>query len=131
MDENQNKPKGKYRVGKGRPPTETQWKCGQSGNPSGRPKGSRNFATIFGEILNRTRTVLRNGKRSPISTREFIAEVVVQKAAGGDLNAYRELRSMEPEIAREQRTIKLITLDMSAEEASALYAESLKQPFTY
>lgn len=31
-----------YRVGKYKPPEDTQWKPGQSGNPSGRPRGSKN-----------------------------------------------------------------------------------------
>lgn len=31
-----------YEVGYGKPPAETRFKKGQSGNPNGRPKGSRN-----------------------------------------------------------------------------------------
>ena len=38
-------------VGYGRPPVNRQFKPGQSGNPRGRPKGSKNFATIFAEAL--------------------------------------------------------------------------------
>ena len=34
--------KGDYTVGYGKPPTATRFKKGQSGNPKGRPKGSRN-----------------------------------------------------------------------------------------
>ncbi len=39
-----------YKVGFGKPPIEPQYKKGQSGNPRGRPKGSRNHKTILQEI---------------------------------------------------------------------------------
>ena len=38
-------------VGYGRPPRAHQFKPGQSGNPKGRPKGSKNESTILREIL--------------------------------------------------------------------------------
>lgn len=44
---------GDYEVGYGRPPKETQFKKGQSGNPKGRPKGSRNFKTYVQQVLNK------------------------------------------------------------------------------
>jgi hypothetical protein len=36
-------PKGEYRVGYGRPPLNTRFKSGHSGNPKGRPKGSKSL----------------------------------------------------------------------------------------
>jgi hypothetical protein len=36
-----------YNVGYGKPPVQTRFRKGQSGNPKGRGKGSRNFATVF------------------------------------------------------------------------------------
>jgi hypothetical protein len=36
-----------YKVGNCKPPRETQWKPGQSGNPKGRKPGSRSFKSIF------------------------------------------------------------------------------------
>jgi hypothetical protein len=40
-----------YRVGYKRPPVHTRFKPGQSGNPSGRSKGSQNLQTLFTKIL--------------------------------------------------------------------------------
>ena len=40
-----------YIVGYGKPPDHTQFKPGQSGNPHGRRKGSKNYRTIVGEIM--------------------------------------------------------------------------------
>lgn len=40
------------RVGYGCPPVQSQFKPGQSGNPSGRAKGSQNLKTLFNKVLN-------------------------------------------------------------------------------
>ena len=53
---------GTYSVGYGRPPEETRFKPGQSGNPKGRPKGSKNLRTLFAEELRRSVTLKENGK---------------------------------------------------------------------
>jgi len=41
-----------YAVGYCRPPLHSRFKPGQSGNPSGRVKGSKNLKTLFHQILN-------------------------------------------------------------------------------
>jgi hypothetical protein len=40
-----------YEVGRGKPPRAHQWKPGQSGNPRGREKGSKNESTMLRELL--------------------------------------------------------------------------------
>lgn len=39
----------RYEVGYGKPPSATRFKPGQSGNPHGRPKGSKNIQPPIGE----------------------------------------------------------------------------------
>src|SRR5262249_9876502 len=74
-------------VGYGRPPVNRQFKPGQSGNPRGRPKGSKNLATMFAEALSRPVTVRdKSGKIRRLSKREL--EVIVNKAAAGDPKAF-------------------------------------------
>ena len=55
-------------VGFGRPPIEHQFKTGRSGNPKGRPKGSRNFSTEVKRMLEMTVPVDLDGKRRHMST---------------------------------------------------------------
>jgi hypothetical protein len=49
-------------VGYKRPPREHQFRPGQSGNPSGRPKGARNFKSELREELGELVTI-RDGER--------------------------------------------------------------------
>ena len=50
------------KVGPGNPPRHTRFKPGQSGNPNGRPKGSKNFATILQQQLTKKITITVDGK---------------------------------------------------------------------
>jgi Family of unknown function (DUF5681) len=56
------RPSKSYEVGKGRPPRATRWKPGQSGNPKGRPKGSRPIGAVLQAILGQRIAVTENGK---------------------------------------------------------------------
>ena len=46
-----------YQVGYGRPPQHTRFPKGQSGNPKGRPKGSRALASIWLRAMNEKVTI--------------------------------------------------------------------------
>jgi hypothetical protein len=76
-----------YEVGHGRPPKHTRFVRGTSGNPKGRPKGSKNFATTIQAELKRRVTVTEDGRRKKISKREAVAKQLVNKAAAGDPRA--------------------------------------------
>ena len=40
-----------YPVGYGKPPAESRFQKGQSGNPGGRPRGTKKLVTLLGEVL--------------------------------------------------------------------------------
>src|SRR3954464_10587070 len=71
-----------YAVGYRRPPLHTRFKPGQSGNPSGRVKGSKNLKTLFHQILNE-QIPLRDGAQSKSVTK---AEALMRRLIIGGLN---------------------------------------------
>ena len=75
-------------VGYKNPPEHSQFKPGQSGNPRGRPKGSRNTATMLNEILREKVTVNQGGRRVRMSRLEVMIRTSVRKAVQGDSRAY-------------------------------------------
>src|SRR5215212_1329610 len=71
-----------YSVGFCRPPLHTRFKPGQSGNPSGRVKGSKNLKTLFHQILNE-QIPLRDGTQTKSVTK---AEALMRRLIIGGLN---------------------------------------------
>src|SRR5579871_3182034 len=80
-----------YQVGRGRPPQHTQFAKGKSGNPKGRPKGSKNFATTIQSELKRHVSVTEEGRRKKITKREATAKQLVNRAASGDTKSIQLL----------------------------------------
>src|SRR5260221_2753243 len=91
-----NRGKEVYEIGFGKPPRSRQFKPGESGNPAGRPRGAKNFATAIEQELNSRVIVNENGRRKRISKREVIAKHLVNKAAGGGLQAIPLLLNQAP-----------------------------------
>src|SRR6516165_9963053 len=76
-----------YEVGYRKPPRHSRFKKGQSGNPRGRPSGSKNLSTLLSEALNEPVVVTENGKRRKISKRQAIITQLVNQSAKGDWRA--------------------------------------------
>ena len=60
-------PERPYEVGYQKPPQQSRFKPGQSGNPHARQKAGRDFAKLFSQALDQTITVTEDGAagRSP------------------------------------------------------------------
>jgi hypothetical protein len=83
-----------YEVGYGKPPKEHRFKKGQSGNPSGRPKGRLNMATVIERELHEKVVVNENGERKTITKLEAAMKQVANKAASGDLRAFQQVTGL-------------------------------------
>jgi hypothetical protein len=80
-----------YEVGYGKPPRRNQFKKGQSGNPKGRPRHSKNVATLAREALYAKVEVTENGRRRRVSKLEVGFKQLANRIAKGDLVAIRLL----------------------------------------
>jgi hypothetical protein len=71
-------------VGYCRPPMHNRFKPGQSGNPKGRAKGSKNLKTLFNKILNEEVALREGADVRKVSKAEAIMRGLVIGALKGD-----------------------------------------------
>ncbi len=74
-------------VGFGKPPRHTQFKPGQSGNPAGRPKGTKNLKTDLEEELRELITIREGGNQKIVSKQRAMLKSLTAKAVQGDPRA--------------------------------------------
>jgi hypothetical protein len=72
-------------------PRSTQFQKGRSGNPKGRPKGSRNFKTDLLQVMGQTVFITENGQRRAVSGRKAVAIKLLHDALHGDAKALANL----------------------------------------
>jgi len=89
-----------YEVGYGKPPRDTRFKRGQSGNPRGRPPGAKNLSTLLNEALNELVVVTENGGRKRITKRRAAFKQLVNDAAKGEWRALKLLVDILQDIER-------------------------------
>jgi hypothetical protein len=70
--------------GYGRPPKAHQFKPGESGNPKGRPKGSKNESTILQELLMRKISIQQNGLMRHVTVLEAILLRITEDSLKGN-----------------------------------------------
>lgn len=76
-----------YKVGYGQPPLHSRFPKGRSGNPKGRPRGSRSFKVEYREELEQRITININGRPRKISKRRALLMALVNNGIKGNLRA--------------------------------------------
>lgn len=94
-----------YEVGYARPPKGSRFKPGQSGNPSGRPKGVNKLGTDllaeFGEVVR----VRENGREVELTKQQLVIKALITKAAKGDSNAAFKALELRHKLAPDQTEV--------------------------
>lgn len=84
-------------VGYAKPPTHSQFKPGQSGNPGGRPKGSKSVHKVMQEVCEEVVVVTENGQKKKMTKLEVATASLFGKASKGDVNAIKLFLSLKAE----------------------------------
>jgi hypothetical protein len=83
-----------YAVGYGRPPEGSRFRPGQSGNPSGRPRGRngrKDLSQLLDDLFTKRLTVTENGQRRSIAAIEAVLTTMLRAALRGDTRATSQL----------------------------------------
>lgn len=91
-----------YEIGYGKPPKHGQFKKGQSGNPKGKPKGSRDLKTDVVSVLNSRIVVNENGQTQKVSTQFATLLRLREKALKGDSRAMDRLLMLAADYNNEE-----------------------------
>jgi uncharacterized protein DUF5681 len=81
-------------VGYGRPPKATQFQKGQSGNPKGRPKGTRPVGAVLQEILGQRIAVTENGRTRRLPALEVMLRRLANDAMRSEPVALKLILSL-------------------------------------
>jgi hypothetical protein len=88
-DSTAEKGEGERDVGYRKPPRRTRFRKGESGNPAGRPRGSKNAIAHLGKTLREPVIVSENGRRKSITKCEALIKQLVTSALRGDHKSLR------------------------------------------
>ena len=110
------------KVGYRSPPKATRFKPGQSGNPRGRPRGTKNFKTDVQSALRARVRVNLDGKQKNVTSQEAILLRLCEQALGkGNLRAIERLLELG-RIYNDEESIEPAEAGLAAEDEEILRA---------
>jgi len=86
--------KDKAEIGYGKPPTQSQWKKGQSGNPSGKRKKAESLQSKLAMLAGEEIALNYNGSTTKMPRDVAMLHAVLQKAMKGDQPSVRYVTDM-------------------------------------
>lgn len=113
-----------YTVGYKKPPESGKFKPGQSGNPTGRPKGAKNLKTVLEDEFYEKVVLKENGKTMKIPKLQAMIKSLMAKAIKGDNKSATTLINLALKTAATELDVKLEDTDLSATDEAIL--EQLK-----
>jgi len=121
--------KDDYEVGYGKPPVETRFKPGQSGNPAGRPAAKK--------VSNTLRPVLKRVLDEPVSVagkkytpQEVMVRTLINKAMKGDLRAIKTVFELEEKFKLHQPQLGgLLVIEKVPKELREIHARMQQAKF--
>jgi Family of unknown function (DUF5681) len=125
VDRNSSEP-ADYVVGYRSPPKETQFKAGKSGNPRGRPKGSRPVGAVLQDIIRQKVPVTEGGKTRRIPVLEVMLRRLANDAMRSDQRAIKLLLSLVDRYAESPETA--LQLRQMLAEDEAILSQYLREP---
>jgi hypothetical protein len=109
------------KVGYGKPPARTRFTKGQSGNPSGKRKGSGNVRNQLEKFFGTPITVTDSGRRRQLLPEVILMKKLVNEAAKGNVQAMRLFFSVRQQLGLDSSMPRYAEPDYTA--AAKLFGE--------
>jgi hypothetical protein len=116
-----------YEVGYCKPPKHTRFKPGHSGNPSGRPRGQRNFRTAVRDALKEKITIREGDRTRTVSKMDAIIQVTFNNALRSDPKALAAFIQLARSTGLMDEEPELSSTESISAEDDAILAEYLER----
>lgn len=110
----------KYAVGYGKPPRHGQFKRGRSGNPKGRPKGTKNLKTDLLEELSEKIAIQEGDRSTRVSKQRALIKTQVARALKGSDQAASKILDLYLRILGLDEAAVDAGMPLSADEEAVL-----------